>query len=149
MTEIFFDSSFFKNERASTLPTPAEVRSINHTSGNIQGKNFNRPPPVMIPSLDLVIKYGADVTVAEAQTLMMISKHLKGQVPVPEIFGWTEDENQVFIYMPLIEGETLQEKWCALNENERLSVCEELKCMAKAWRSFIQDGQGQYVGKLS
>ncbi|TQB69519.1 hypothetical protein MPDQ_001730, partial [Monascus purpureus] len=102
----------------------------------------------MIPSLGLVVKYGADTTVTEAQTQIMICKHLKGQVPVPEVFGWTEDGGQVFIYMSLIEGETLQERWGDMNENERRFVCEELKCMVKAWRSLEQDRHDHYVGSL-
>lgn len=118
-------------------------------SGNIRSASFNHPPPVMIPSLGLVVKYGADTTVAEAQTQIMIYKHLKGQVPVPEVFGWTEDGGQVFIYMSLIEGETLQERWGDMDENERRFVCEELKCMVKAWRSLEQDGHDHYVGKFS
>jgi hypothetical protein len=64
----------------------------------------------MILSLGLVVKYGANVTVVEAQTQMMICEQLQGQVPVPEVFGWTEDGDQVFIFMSLIEDETLQER---------------------------------------
>lgn len=151
--KIFLKSSFFKEKRAPRLPIPAEVRAISKKSGNIRSASFNRPPPVMIPSLGLVVKYGADATVAEAQTQIMICKHLKGRVPVPEVFGWTEHGGQVFIYMSLIEGETLQERWGNMNENERQVVCEELKCMVKAWRLLEQDScswrHDHYVGKFS
>ncbi|KAJ5920361.1 hypothetical protein N7516_011219 [Penicillium verrucosum] len=86
------DSSFFREHPASTLPTPAEVRAINKESGNIRGTMFNRPPPVKFPSLDLIVKYRADTTVTEAETQIMVYKQLKGKVPVPEVFGWTEDD---------------------------------------------------------
>ena len=143
--KIVPESSFFKERRAPALPTPAEIRAINKESGNIRATNFNRPPPVMIPSLGLVVKYGADVTAVEAQTQMMIREQLQSQVPVPEVFGWTEDGGQRFIYMSLIEGETLQERWGDMNEDERRAVCEELKHMVKAWRALEQDRHGRYM----
>ncbi|KAI1991107.1 hypothetical protein LOZ51_004639 [Ophidiomyces ophidiicola] len=58
----------------------------------------------MIPSLGLFVKYGADVTIVEAQTQMMVREKLQGQVPVPEVFGWAENGGQRFIYMSLVEG---------------------------------------------
>lgn len=146
--KIILESSFFKKNRGSTLPTPAEIRAISKRSANIHSTSFNRPPPVIIQSLGLVVKYGADVTVVEAQTQMMLCKHLKIQVPVPEVFGWTEDGCQTFIYMSLIEGETLQQKWGDMNEDERQSICEELKYMVKAWRALEQDSNDHYIGKF-
>lgn len=86
-TRTVSDSSFFREHRASTLPTPAEVRAINEEPGYIRGARFNRPPPVKFPSLGLIVKYGADTTVTEAETQNMVYKQLKGKVPVPEVFG--------------------------------------------------------------
>lgn len=146
-TRTISDSSFFKEHRASMLPTPAEVRAINKESGGICATSFNRPPPVKFPLLGLLVKYGADVTVTEAETQHMIYKRLKGKVPVPEVFGWTNDGGQVFIYMSLIEGETLERRWSALNEEEREAICQELNAMAKVWRSLEQPDQVLYVGK--
>ncbi|CAI7638212.1 unnamed protein product [Penicillium bialowiezense] len=143
------DSSFFREHRAPTLPTPAEVRAINEESDNLRGTYFNRPPPVKFLSLGLIVKYGADVTVTEAETQTMVYKQLKGKVPVPEVFGWTEDGRQVFIYMSLIGGETLEQRWGALSHEEREAVCKELNGMAKAWRSLEQPDQVLYVGGLN
>ncbi|KAJ5557209.1 hypothetical protein N7494_001124 [Penicillium frequentans] len=140
------DSSFFRKNRASTLPNPAEVRAINEGSGNIRGTSFNRPPPVKFPSLGLIVKYGADTSVTEAETQHMVYKQLKGKVPVPEVYGWTENGGQVFIYMSLIKGETLEQRWVALNDMERMAVCKELNGMVKAWRSSEKPDQVFYVG---
>ncbi|RMJ24444.1 Phosphotransferase enzyme family [Aspergillus sp. HF37] len=118
-TRTISDSSFFREHRASTLPTPAEVWAINEESGNIR----------------------------EAETQNMVYKQLKGKVPVPEVFGWTEDGGQVFIYMSLIGGEPLEQRWGALNDEEREAVCKELNGMVKAWRSLEQPDQDLYVGK--
>ena len=84
----------------------------------------------------------------EAETQIMVYKQLKGKVPVPEVFGWTEDGDQVFIYMSFIEGETLEQRWGAFNDDEREAVCKELNGMVKAWRSLKQPTQVLYVGIL-
>ncbi|KAJ5560396.1 hypothetical protein N7513_002795 [Penicillium frequentans] len=123
------DSSFFRENRPSTLPNPAEVRAINEGSGNIRGTSFNRPPPVKFPSLGLIVKYGADTSVTEAETQHMVYKQLKGKVPVPE-------------------GETLEQRWVALNDMERMAVCKELNGMVKAWRSLEKPDQVFYMGGL-
>lgn len=83
----------------------------------------------------------------EAQTQRAIYSILQGVVPIPEVFGWTEDEGQGFIYMSLIDGETLQERWASMSEVERQSVCHELKLMTKAWRALKQADCDPYVGQ--
>ncbi|KAJ5353061.1 hypothetical protein N7452_002035 [Penicillium brevicompactum] len=50
---------------------------------------------------------------------MIAREKLIGKVPMPEVFGWTEDGGQRFIYVSLIEGETLQERWCDMNDDDR------------------------------
>jgi hypothetical protein len=142
----FPESSFFKERRASTLPTTVEIRAVNKDSGDPYTTNFNRPLPVKIPSLGLVVKYGADVTVTEAQTQMEIREQLQGHVPTPEIFGWSEDGGQVFVFMSLVEGETLEERWSSMNEVERQAICKKLQHIVKIWRALTQDQQDCYIG---
>ena len=48
--KIFPKCSFFKEGRALILPSPAEIRPINKESGIT---SFNRPPPVIFPSMGL------------------------------------------------------------------------------------------------
>ncbi|KAE8394998.1 kinase-like domain-containing protein [Aspergillus alliaceus] len=144
---IFHYSTFCNESSRNTLPTPSEIRAISKKSGECH-ISFNRPSPVKIPSLGLLVKYGADVTVVEARTQMMLHEYLKDQVPIPTVFAWAEDGGQVFIYMSLIDGETLQERWSDMNENERQSVCKELRHMVKAWRALEQDSHSHYIGSL-
>ncbi|KAJ5105683.1 phosphotransferase family protein [Penicillium alfredii] len=119
--------------------------AINKESGDVFATDFDRPLPVRIPPLGLFVKYGADVTVTEAATQVMVRERLCGQVPIPEVFGSTEDENQRFIYMELLEGKTLLERWCDMSEDERLTVCHELQTMVKAWRALTPDQHDYYV----
>jgi hypothetical protein len=146
--KIFPESSFFKEKRAHALPSPADIRAINKGSGNTSATSFNCPPPVVIPSLGLAVKYGADVTIVEAQTQMMVREQLQNRVPVPEIFGWAEDADQTFLYMSFIEGETLMARWGTLNEDERRAICEELRGYLKMIRSLEQDLDVPYIGEF-
>lgn len=146
--KIFRESSFFKEKRADALPSPADVRAMNEASGNPRAASFNRPPPVIIPSLGLVVKYGADVTILEAQTQIMLCEQLQNRVPVPEIFGWAQDAEQTFLYMSFIEGDTLMERWGGLSKDERRAICEELSRFVKMIRSLEQDRDAPYIGGL-
>ncbi|GIJ83411.1 hypothetical protein Asppvi_002231 [Aspergillus pseudoviridinutans] len=146
--KIFPESSFFKEKRADTLPSTADVRAINEGSGDPSATSFNCPPPVMIPSLGLVVKYGADITIAEAQTQIMLREQLQNRVPVPEVFGWAQDARQTFIYMSFVEGEALMERWGDLNEDEIRAICEELGHYMKMIRSLKQDLDVPYIGSL-
>ncbi|KAK2024033.1 phosphotransferase enzyme family protein [Colletotrichum zoysiae] len=146
--KIFPESSFFKEKRAHTLPTPAEVRARNWEVDRFRAARVYRPPAVKFPSLGLVVKYGSGVTIVEAQTQVMVHERLRGTVPVPEIFALVEDDKQLFIYMSLIEGATLQERWCDLNEDERRMICGELKEMLRALRTLEQDSHDRFVGNL-
>lgn len=139
-------SSFPPDKPMHAGPSPSAVRALNISLCGVRADNFYRPPPVRIPSLGLLVKYGADVTIHEAKTQIMIREKLCGQVPIPKVFAWVEDGGQVFIYMQLIQGETLQAQWHNLDEADRLSVCSQLKCMVASWRNLGQDGQECYIG---
>lgn len=93
--EVFPKTSFFKEQRASMLPSPANIRAINLQFKNASAR-LQFPPPVIIPSLELVVEYGANASIVEAQTQMIVREQLHGCLPVPEIFGWAEDGGQTF-----------------------------------------------------
>ncbi|WPH03147.1 phosphotransferase family protein [Acrodontium crateriforme] len=143
---MFGRSSFFREKRAYALPSPSEIRALNSKSGDARAEDFYRPPPVRIPSLGLLVKYGADVTIREATAQEMVREKLGGRVPVPEVFGWIKDEGQVFIYMQLVQGDTLQARWQNLKEAGRRSVCTQLRCMVDSLRTLPQDDHEYYIG---
>ena len=64
---------------------------------------------------------------------------LADKVPIPEVYGWAKDGGQVFIYMELVQGVTVQDRWAHMNEDERQNLCNELRCMVNAWRDLSQD----------
>ncbi|KAF7942629.1 uncharacterized protein EAE97_006083 [Botrytis byssoidea] len=140
----FLNSSFFQNERGQCLPAPAEVFAL---SGD--GPRESRPPPVIFEHLNLLVKFGRYVKIAEAQCLWIIKKDLGGEVPVPEIYGWRTDGDYVFIYMELIRGVTLKHQWDSMNDSDKTSVCEQLKKIVSSLRSVEQDPQDPFIGSLS
>ena len=125
------------------LPSPAEVRARALEKGFVYPGN---PPPIRFPELGLIVKSGTNLTIAEAQCLWAIWKHLKCEVPVPELYGWVRDGEELFIYMKLIEGETLEARWDTLSVLERLDVSSELKTMTTALRGLRQGGKDAFIG---
>lgn len=142
------ESSFFKEQRAPALPSPAEIRALNEKTGHLRAADFDSPVPVSIPSLGLLVKYGSDVTWAEVETQISVHELLRShQVPIPEVFGYAEDGGQRFLYMAMMEGVTLQERFARLTETERRAVCAELRVMVDTWRSVMkQDQANLYIG---
>ncbi|RMY77093.1 hypothetical protein D0863_01515 [Hortaea werneckii] len=57
-------------------------------------------------------------------------------VPVPRIYGWTQDQGQTFLYMQLILGDPLSNRWDNLSSDEKLSISEQLKPMVATWQSL-------------
>ncbi len=107
----FLESLFFKdNELSQCLPTPAEIRAL---SGTNQARP--QPLPVRFEHLNLIVKFGPHVSIAEAQCLWAIKVALRDEVHVPEVCGWRVDGGDVFIYMQLIRGKTLKDRWDSLS----------------------------------
>lgn len=137
----FVDSSFFK-ERNQRLPTPAQVRALSRDV-----RTSPKPKPVIFENLNVLVKFGPGVTVAEAQNLWMIKRVFHDKVPVPEVFGWrVDEENYVFIYMEIIRGRTLQDRWDDLNSSDKISLCDQLCQIVKTLRQLEQDPSDQYIG---
>jgi hypothetical protein len=129
---------FLRNGSESSLPLPAEVRA-NQRPGHYG--------PVQFESLSLLVKYGKDITIAEGQCLWALRRFLPSQVPVPDVYGWCEDNGEVFIYMELVRGVTLEKRWESLSKQERKIVCDQLRAMLLALRNLQQDPKDQFLGE--
>ncbi|KPM45372.1 hypothetical protein AK830_g1152 [Neonectria ditissima] len=143
-TVVFPQSSFFtQHPKPSQLPSAAEIRRLAIEANAAAAEDFHQPPPVAVPALGLLVKYGARVSVAEARCLAMLRERLAGRVPVPEVYGWRRDRGQVFIYMELVRGATTLERgWDSLGEEARAAVCGELGGMVRAWRGLAREEDG-------
>lgn len=117
----FADSSFFRLTNQS-LPTLTQVKALSN------GLYIDpQPNPVIFEDLNLLVKLGPNVKVSEAQCLWMIKRVFHDQVPVPEVFGWRVDEKgYVFIYMELIRGQTLNDRWDDLDHLDKVVLSDQL-----------------------
>lgn len=138
----FPESSYFKaSEPRPCLPTPSEVRAL---SGPDQARP--QPRPVKFEHLNLVVKFGPHVTVAEAQCLWVIKRVLRDEVPVPEVYGWRVDGRDVFIYMQFVRGETLESQWDSLSTVEKTTICDHLRQKITSLRQVEQGPDGPFIG---
>ncbi|KAJ4246256.1 hypothetical protein NW762_013606 [Fusarium torreyae] len=149
-TVVFQHSSFFlHNGPDAILPSPHQVLAKKAD----QDPSFNdrvNHPPVFFESLRLIVEFGKEpkVTIAEGQCLWALRRHLP-EVPVPEIYGWVQEDGQVFVYMELVQGITLEKRWDSLCRSERIGVCEQLKSMMDKVRQLQQDLNDQFLGHVN
>jgi aminoglycoside phosphotransferase len=92
----------------------------------------------MFPELKLFVKFRPKVSTAEAICLWAVKRHLQGQVPVPDVYGWRVDGQDVFLFMELVPGVTLRERWDQLSYQDLLLVCDELRFVMSRLRSLKQ-----------
>lgn len=140
--EVYFrESSFIVQYGIEKLPSPAKIQSLQKVSGS------GDPPPIRFPEIGLLVKYGHGISIAEGQCLWAIQQFLRNNVPVPEIYGWREDGDETFIYMELIDGDTLQERWTSLSSVDRVRLCEELREIIMSLRRLEQSPGEKFIGR--
>ncbi|KAI1412040.1 hypothetical protein F5Y13DRAFT_50628 [Hypoxylon sp. FL1857] len=145
-TMTFRDSSFFK-KNGRELPSPEEIREKGIEINGYRTRS-PMPPPIIFEDLGLVVKYGSEITIAEAQCLWYFNNYMKDTVPTPELFGWRHDSGETFIYMELVNGDTLEDAWPLLNPEEQDMICEQLRTSVEAWRSLRQETEPYYIGHI-
>ena len=77
-----------------------------------------------------------------------ICQKLKNRVPVPEVYGWCRDGEEVFIYMQLVEGPTLDEVMHKLPRTQLLHVMDQLRIILHELRSIGQGRGNEFLGRL-
>ncbi|KAF2183761.1 phosphotransferase enzyme family protein-like protein [Zopfia rhizophila CBS 207.26] len=141
---VFQNSSFFHFH--VRLPTPQEVRAAVPA-----GALSNSPQiatRVQFPHLNLFVKYGPYVQISEGQCLHVVHRLLPSTVPVPEVFGWCKDGVDTFLYMQLVPGITLDDRWISLKVEEKQAVCENLRRIIGNLRSLQQDPTDVFIGSV-
>jgi aminoglycoside phosphotransferase len=77
--------------------------------------------------MGLFVKWGSEMRITEGQSLYAIRHYLKNAIPIPEIYGWRTDGDEVFLYMEAIYGTTLEQSWPEIKDDDRLRICGELR----------------------
>lgn len=123
LTEVDFRETTFFHSRSESLntqlPQPSLVRQ--------RLAEKNSPNDVIVyRDLGLAVKCGNRVRVEEALTLRMMNLLLPKEVPTPEVFGWRVFEGDVYIYMELMSGSTLNNSFEFLSQSEKAVITEQL-----------------------
>ncbi|KAJ4299768.1 hypothetical protein N0V90_005014 [Kalmusia sp. IMI 367209] len=142
----FLDSTWFKTHgRTRQFPTPEHVQSFNpHQLSH----------PVRFEDLGLIVKFGPNISISEAINLWVVRQVFQNLVPVPEIYGWRVLEREgkapeVFIYMQLVQGSTLEERWPTLSFTEKQTICSDLRAMTSCFRGLRDNESEQVIGSLT
>jgi hypothetical protein len=142
---VFFDNWPF----SEPLPTPTQVRS--HSTG-LAETILSRPCEEKIyyyEELGLVVKHGGRTTVAEGQTLWLIRKHCPDiSHLVAEVYGWTTDQDEIFIYLSYIPGDTLESRMQDLSKHELDLVAQQLYSITSSWRKLRLPPDDIFIGKF-
>jgi hypothetical protein len=138
----FHDTAFFRSSLRPfpQLPTPASI---------LQQCPDHGASVVKFEHLDLAVKVGDSsyLRLEEAQTMRAIRHAFpNNDVPVPEVFGWRKYEDQTFIYMSLVRGQTLREAWPCLTGADKKSICGELNHVVAALRQITQGSSSRFIG---
>ena len=103
----------------ATLPTTADI----HHSQQI----LKQTPVTGVVAIGehFVVKYGRHLNLHEAQMMVFIRQNTR--IPVPSVFACYRDSDQSFIVMERIHGQTLEDLWPVLDEQEKTAVMRRLK----------------------
>ncbi|MCJ1386464.1 hypothetical protein MMC17_009590 [Xylographa soralifera] len=84
--------------------------------------------------LNLCIKFGDSVSLAEANTLRFIAKHTS--IPVPKVHHAFTHRGKTYILMERICGKTIAERWRSLSDTSKASIFKQLKRMIEELQSI-------------
>ena len=154
----FKNSTYFTS--CEELPTPGEVRAralVQHSAGigtdsrkhfYPEGPNWD-PPPVLFQKKNLWVKWGPRTRLSEGQSIYVVRKFLPDQFPLPEIYGWRTDGNDIFIYCEWLHGQTLEQVWDTMEVDNRLALSHELGVAFSNLRRLHQDPNEQFIGDFA
>ncbi|KAF2111749.1 kinase-like domain-containing protein [Lophiotrema nucula] len=140
---ILTDTTFFQQQ--ARLPTPQEVRN----AAASPSRNPCVATRVLFPQINMFVKYGPEVDVAEAQCLRIVRYYLHSKVPTPEVFGWDKDGEDVFLYMQLMPGVPLSERWDSLSGDEKGVICDEIGKIMSNLRLLAQKPSETLIGSVT
>ncbi|KZT08263.1 kinase-like protein [Laetiporus sulphureus 93-53] len=143
-TIFFKDSTFFTHHTLADLPSKEQIiaAALPGYSNAVS----------LFPSLSLAVKrirgmaYGE--CLAEPQSLWALRRFVP-EVRVPEVYGWRREEHATYLFMELIDGVTLLERWPSLQEHEKTAICTELGMMVRALQRTKRPSGDKFIGTIS
>lgn len=125
------------------LPSVAGLFSTS-TRKVLKANPSGQTPARVFRNKNLLVKWGTEVKISEAHSLFAIGQF--DDIPVPQVFGWSIDGGETFIFMEYLQGQTLEQAWDSMDVNHRISVCHELRKIIDALRQIKQDPSDPFIG---
>ncbi|KAF2818060.1 phosphotransferase enzyme family protein [Ophiobolus disseminans] len=142
----FPDTAWFKTHgRTRDFPTPESLRSL--------FKPHQLPRPVRFEDLGMIVKFGSHISTTEAVNLWDIPRVFQDMIPVPEVYGWRVakqegNTDEVFIYMQLVQGPTLEEQWSKLCAGNKQMICKDIRAKSSCLRTLWDSESHQVIGSI-
>ncbi|KAF4497545.1 kinase-like (PK-like) [Fusarium agapanthi] len=131
----FKDSTFFiRNGLGASFPSTDQVRAKSEASDHA----LHRKNTIIFESLGLVVKFRKEPRVTIA----------KACVPVSGTYGWTKDAGEVFLYMQLVNGMTLEKSWDSLSK-DKAEVGEQLRDVVVGLRRVKRDPENRFLEQIN
>ncbi|KAK4173100.1 phosphotransferase enzyme family protein, partial [Triangularia setosa] len=137
---------FSRNGSDAKLPSLADVR----WRCLAQDPRTKRRDFALTEELGLIGKFGPPLQIVgtKGQCLWAL-RHVMPEVPVPEVYGWTRDGGQNFIYMELVQGYTLAEQWDHLNPTAQIDICNQPSTMVAKLRELRHPLGELFLGHIN
>ncbi|KAI1008730.1 hypothetical protein LB504_001257 [Fusarium proliferatum] len=147
----FFESTFFtRGLQQPKLPTPAQVLARPNYIQHPHAEGMKLRQPAVFKELGLVVKHSdnSNAIIVEGQCLWAV-RHFLPEVPVPEVYGWTQENGVTFLYMEYIDGATLRDRWDTLSAIEKDGVCGQLGSMVTKMSQLRQAPDDPFIGNVN
>jgi serine/threonine protein kinase len=146
----FYDK-FGRDAKPWALPHPDEIQK-QAENGAEKSSTGSR---LYISSSGIAVKWGQEVTTAEAISLLTIDAYIGRDCPVPKVYGWYLESAQggsqnlpcTFIYMEHIRGQSLAERYETLKLQELKYITRQL-CKAVAGLRSLKAADDQFIGSI-
>ena len=126
------------SELPSSLPTPKDIAE----ALTIGSEGFGRT--VAAVGNDYIVKHGSHVTRNEGSVLLFLEKH--SNIPVPRLYAMYEADEETFLVMSRMEGQSLDSVWSSLGAEQKKSVAVQLKAVIDSMRQLQPPS---YFGNIS
>ena len=146
----------FRDTRYFNVAAPALLEEIPPLplppTADVLAKCPNAPFGIVTyEHLGVLVKFGRPhkVRVQEAQALQALRRAFpKGEVPVPELYGFKRSGDYSLIYMSIVPGQTLRDMWQDLSEAEKDSIASQLGAIVSTLRGLSQLPNEEHIGKV-
>ena len=147
--EVLFSATGFSPPVPVTISDRASEKCNMLNSGGVT---------VLRLSPDMVVKYGPHVTVTEAQSMIFVAEHTKA-IPIPKVFAYCtygplnrdiDDYGGLFdtyIFMSLVEGQTLDLAWDSYGKLTKDHIAHKLKTYMEELREIRSEPP--YIGSVN